>query len=81
MRRNKKRNVDTHFTMRCLDRLGYIPKKEDLVEAIKQGKLEFLKKQSNRVTRWRWTDPVNNIIFILPSDKERKQIITVLFER
>lgn len=81
MKRSKKKNVDDHFSIRCLERLGYIPKREDLVEAIKEGKLKFLKKQSNRVTRWLWTDPVNNIKCILPYDKERKQIITVLFER
>lgn len=81
MRRTKKINVDTHFAIRCMERLGYIPDRKELVKSIKDGKLEFYSKQSNRVTRWLWTDPINNIRCILPYDKDRKQIITVLFER
>ena len=81
MKRSKKQNVDTHFSIRCMERLGYIPKKEDLVSAIRSGKLEFYRKQPNRVTMWLWTDPVKNIRCILPYDKDRKQIITILFER
>lgn len=66
--------------MRCLQRLGYIPNKKDLVHAIQNGKLQFIDKQSNRVTRWMWVDALNGVECILPYDKERKQIITVLFK-
>lgn len=81
MKRSKKQNVDTHFSIRCMERLGYIPERESLVRDIRNGKLEFYKKQSNRVTMWLWIDPVKNIRCILPYDKGRKQIITILFER
>ena len=80
MRKSKKKSVDDHFSIRCIERLGYIPKKEDLVRAIQMGELQFLDRQSNRVTRWMWTDPVKNIECIIPYDKERKQVITILFK-
>ena len=80
-KKNKRKTVDNHFAIRCLERLGYIPNKNDLVRAIQNGELEFLERQSNRVTRWSWVDPIKNIECILPYDKERKQVITVLFKR
>ena len=80
-KKSKKKNVDNHFTLRCLERLGYIPNKNELVRAIQNGELEFLEKQSNRVTRWLWIDPLSKTKCIIPYDKERKQVITVLFKR
>ena len=80
-RRSKTENVNNHFAIRCLQRLGYIPNKNELVKAIQKGELTFLEKQSNRVTRWLWIDPVHNIECVIPYDKERKQVITVLFKR
>ena len=61
-------------------RLGYIPKKQDLVRAIQNSELVFVERQSNRVTKWLWVDPIYNVECILPYDKERKQIITILFK-
>lgn len=80
MSKSKKKNVDMHFASRCIQRLGYIPDSKELVKAIQNGKLSFMDKQSNRVTRWLWTDPVHGVNCILPYDKERKQLITVLFK-
>lgn len=80
-RRSKTKRVNDHFSLRCLERLGYIPDMKKLVKAIQNGELTFLQKQSNRVTRWLWIDPINNIECIIPYDKDRKQIITVLFMR
>lgn len=80
-RRSKTKCVNDHFSLRCLERLGYIPDMKKLVRAIQNGELTFLQKQSNRVTRWLWIDPINNIECIIPYDKDRKQIITVLFMR
>ena len=77
----KYKTVDDHFSIRCLQRLGYIPNRKELVKLIQEAKLPFLDRQSNRVTRWLWTDPIKKIDCILPYDKERKQIITVLFKR
>lgn len=73
--------MNDHFSIRCLQRLGYIPDRRELIKLIQEAKLIFLDRQSNRVTRWLWTDPVKGINCILPYDKERKQVITVLFNR
>jgi len=78
---NKRDLVKRHFSVRCMERLGYIPDEKDLVKKIQAQKLEFLSRQTNRVTKYKWNDPVNNIPCILVYDKERHQIITVLFER
>ena len=80
MKKSKKRTVQNHFNIRCIQRLGYIPREEDLIKAIQNQELEFVEKQSNRVTKWLWVDPVTNVKCILPYDKCRKQIITVLFK-
>lgn len=78
--RSKKRDMRTHFQKRCLQRLGYLPSMKKLVMAIQNGELEFYERQSNRVTVWKWLDPVQGVSCLLPYDKERKQIITVLTE-
>lgn len=80
MRRKKKKTVDNHFSVRCLQRLGYVPNRQELVKKIQNAELEFIERQSNRVTLWRWICPITNIVCVLPYDKERKQLITVLFE-
>lgn len=77
---SKKKSVNSHFERRCFQRLGYIPRKKELVEAIQKQKLAFVERQSNRVTKWLWKDPIHGIECILPYDKDRKQIITVLFK-
>ena len=79
-RRSKKKDVRTHFEKRCLKGLGYLPNEKELIKKIQNQELEFVYRQSCRVTHWKWLDPIFNIACILPYDKERKQIITVLFE-
>lgn len=79
-KKSKKKSVDTHFAVRCIQRLGYLPKKEDIVKDIQHGKLELYDRQSNRVTRWVWHDPLTGTECIIPYDKERKQLITILFK-
>lgn len=78
--KSKKKAVNNHFASRCIQRLGYIPDFKELVRSIQSNKLTLMDRQSNRVTRWLWTDPVHGVKCILPYDKERKQLITVLFE-
>ena len=78
--KSKRKAVNTHFEVRCIQRLGYVPQKEKLVKAIQNAELQFVDIQSNRITKWLWKDPVHGIECILPYDKERKQIVTVLFK-
>lgn len=79
-RKSKKKSVDSHFEMRCIQRLGYVPHKEGIVRDIQNGRLKVYDRQSNRVTRWLWTDPLSGTECIIPYDKERKQLITILFK-
>jgi len=76
---SKKKTVSNHFKMRCLQRLGYVPNEKELVNKIQSGSLEFLYRESLRLTHWRWQD-INGVNCILVYDKMRKQIVTVLFE-
>ena len=77
---SKKKTVDKHFAQRCIQRLGYVPDQKELAKQIREGKLDFVYRESLRVTHWRWIDPVYNVACIIPYDKERKQVITILFE-
>ena len=79
-RKSKKKSVDTHFEIRCIQRLGYIPKREDIIKDIQTGKLKIYDRQSNRVTRWLWVCPLTGTECIIPYDKERKQLVTILFK-
>lgn len=78
--RTKKTMVERHFASRCIQRLGYIPDFNSLVTKIQNQELQLYDRQSNRVTRWKWIDPVHGISCILPYDGIRKQLITILFE-
>ena len=76
----KKDFVDRHFANRCLQRLGHLPDRKDLVNKIQNQELQFVDRQSNRLTRWLWLDKITNIECVLVYDKIRKQLVTVLFK-
>ena len=78
--RSKKTAVECHFAARCIQRLGYIPDTNKIINQIQMGELEQYDRQSNRLTRWRWRDPVYGTNCIIPYDKQRKQLVTILFE-
>lgn len=80
-RSTKKKLVDIHFTQRCIERIGYVPDTKTIIKQIQSGKLECIERQSNRITVWQWIDPVNGIVCRIPYDKERHQLITILFEK
>lgn len=79
-RTNKKNDVEKHFAIRCIQRIGYVPDFRELVKSIQQNQLEFHDRQSNRITRWKWVDPISGIRCILPYDNQRKQVVTILFD-
>ena len=78
--RTKRTTVEKHFAARCIQRLGYIPDINEIINKIQTGVLERYDRQSNRLTRWCWRDPVHGINCIIPYDKQRKQLVTILFE-
>lgn len=75
----KKDVVDKHFCRRCIERLGYMPDPKHLVQKIQHQELEFYDRQSTRLTRWYWLEPVFKIPCLLVYDKIRQQIVTILF--
>lgn len=79
-KKDKKSTVSRHFALRCVQRLGYYPDEKELIKKIQNAELEFYDRQSNRLTRWLWTDPVTKTECIIPYDKDRKQIVTILFK-
>ena len=76
---SKKKAIKTHFQRRSLERIVVLLDEKDLIKKIQNNELEFIEKQSNRVTVFRfcYQDKVYRLVY----DKTRKQIITVLFEK
>lgn len=70
-----------HFAMRCVDRIGYVPDQNDLIRKIQNQELEFFGRDSVRITKWKWLEPIYKIPCLLVYDKVRKQVVTILFER
>lgn len=76
---SKKRNIKTHFKRRSLERVGVLLDEKELIRKIQNNELEFVERQSNRVTVFRYS--YQGKFYRLIYDKTRKQIITILFEK
>jgi len=76
---SKQKNIKAHFQRRSIERIGVLLDEKELVKKIQNNELEFVERQSNRVTVFRYE--YNGELYRLVYDKTRKQIITVLFER
>ena len=72
----KKLSQGTHFSIACLERVGMILDHDYIVRKIQNKELEFVDKQSNRITRWKYK--VNDKEYILVYDKDRKQLVTII---
>ena len=79
MASKKQRNMQKHFAIRSIERLGVLLDEKEIIKQIQQGELPFLKRQSNRVSVFRYTRDEKN--YRLVYDKIRKQLITILFEK
>ena len=79
MRRNKRKAVKAHFQRRSLERIGFLLDEKELIKKIQNNELEFIERQSNRVTVFKYER--GGKFYRLIYDKARKQIITILFER
>ena len=77
--RNKRKAIKTHFQRRSLERIGVLLDEKELVKKIQNNELEFIERQSNRVTVFKYIH--NEEPYRLVYDKSRKQIITILYER
>lgn len=75
-RKSKKKQMNIHFKRRCLERVGIQLDPTVLAKQIRNGQLEFYRRQSNRVTVWKLTYMGKE--YLVPYDKQRHIVITVL---
>ena len=75
---SKKKLVKIHFQKRSLERVGVLLNEKIIIDSIQKNKLEFIERQSNRITVWRYIfmDKKYRVVY----DKTRKQIVTILNE-
>lgn len=71
---------DFHFAKRCIERIGYVPDTKTIVKKIQNNELEFVERQSNRITLFKWIEPVSKISYKVVYDKQRKRLVTILFD-
>ena len=75
---SKRKAIKSHFQRRSLERIGVLLDDKELVKKIQANELEFVERQSNRVSvfRYKFCEKSYRLVY----DKTRKQIITILFE-
>ncbi len=72
---SKKEAQRKHFEKRSLERVGVVLNRKELIYKIQGRELEFIKRQSHRVSvfRFEFLGDFYRIVY----DKERKQIVTI----
>ena len=73
---SKKKNQRKHFRNRSVERTGLLLDKCSLVRKIQSGELEFLYRQSNRITQWKYE--CKGIAYRLVYDKKTKEVVTII---
>lgn len=66
-----------HALRRAYERFGALPHLGELIGLIQQGKLRFVRRDSNRVTVWE--TEINGKLAWAVYDKERHTIVTFLY--
>lgn len=59
-----------------MERLGHYLDQDIIIRQIKNNELAFIDRQSNRVSRWKYT--VDNKEYMICYDSMRKQLITIM---
>lgn len=62
--------------MRAIERFGAVPKIAEIVKGIQQGKYEFIKRTSLRLTLWKVQIAGKDAVAVY--DRQRKMIVTFL---
>ena len=78
MRRKKKTKKEcqvVHFQKRCIERVGKLLDRKEIIRQIQDGKLEFIERQTNRVSIWKY--PLEGKDYKIVYDKLRKQVVTI----
>jgi len=74
----KKKCNEVHFVKRCVERIGYVLDDKDIINKIQHNGLEFIKKESNTRTMFRYIDPNSQKSYRVIYDKLRHNLVTVL---
>ncbi len=77
-KKDKKEAQRIHFEKRSLQRVGIILNRKEIIRKIHNQELEFIERQSNRVSLFRLIH--EGTAYKVVYDKERKQIVTILYE-
>ena len=72
----KKQTQKRHFKSACETRVGEILDSDEITKLIQQRKLKFIDKQSNKITRWKYTH--NNRDYMVVYDKKYNQPVTIM---
>ena len=72
----KRRTVETHFAKACVARVGILLNEEEIVNQLQNNKLEFLERQSNNITKWKYI--YNEKEYMLVYNKQYKQLVTII---
>jgi len=72
----KKQRQQSHFKDACLKRIGQILDVAGIIKKIQNNELEFIDRQSNRITRWKYS--FNNMDYMIVYDKIRKEPVTIV---
>ena len=78
MRRKKKTKKEcqmAHFQKRCIQRIGRLLDRKEIIRQIQNNELEFIRRDSNRVSIFKYV--VDNIPYKVVYDKLRKQVVTI----
>ena len=72
----KARNQHEHASRRAIQRFGIILDHDDAIAQIRDGRAEFIERQSCRVTIWRIVQQDQKIVVVY--DKNRGTIVTCM---
>ena len=72
----KKQTQNRHFNNACENRAGEVLDSKEITKQIQNGELEFLDRQSNKITRWKYNH--NGKDYIIVYDKKFNQPVTII---
>ena len=75
-KRTKYRTQQIHFQNACLARVGEVLDNKELSGLVQQNKMEFIDRQSNNITRWKYTYKEKDYMLIY--NKQYKQVVTII---
>lgn len=73
---SKKKCQQMHFMNSCLNRVGEMVDRKEVIKMIQEHKLEFLKKQSNVITKYKIR--INEKDYMVVYHKKNKEVVSIL---